>query len=88
MAIKMAKENFSELTTEELIKKKKTTTMVTGILAGMLTVLLIMATLLAIGQGATGISLIAVALGLSPILFINYNSIKTINEELKSRNPS
>ncbi len=84
----MAKENFSELTTEELIKKKKTTTMVTGILAGMLTVLLIMATLLAIGQGATGISLIAVALGLSPILFINYNSIKTINEELKSRNPS
>lgn len=88
MAIKMAKENFSELTTEELIKKKKTTTMVTGVLAGMLTVLLIMATLLAIEQGATGISLIAVALGLSPILFINYNSIKTINEELKSRNPS
>jgi len=83
----MAKENFSELTTEELIKKKKTTTMVTGILAGMLTVLLIMATFLAIKQGATGISLIAVALGLSPILFINYNSIKTINAELKSRIP-
>ena len=88
MAIKMAKENFSELTTEELIKKKKTTTMVTGILAGMLTVLLIMAVFLAIKQGATGISLIAVALGLLPILFINYNGIKTINAELKSRNPS
>jgi predicted lipid-binding transport protein (Tim44 family) len=88
MAIKMAKENLSELTTEELSKKKKTTTMLTGLLAGMLTVLLIMATFLAITQGATGISLIAVALGLSLILFINYNSIKTINAELKSRNPS
>jgi hypothetical protein len=88
MAIKMAKENLSDLTTEELIKMKKTTTMVTGVLAGMLTVLLIMATLLTIKQGTMGISLIAVALGLSPILFINFNSIKTINAELKSRNPN
>jgi hypothetical protein len=86
MAIKIAKENFSELTTEELINKKKTTTMVTGVLAGMLTVLLILATLLAINQGLIGFSLMAVALSLSPILFINYNSIKTINAELKSRN--
>lgn len=81
----MAKENFSELTTEELIKKKKTTTMVTGVLAGMLTVLLIMATFLAITQGLTGVSLIAVALALSPILFMNYTIVKKINEELKSR---
>jgi hypothetical protein len=88
MAIKIAKENFSNLTTEDLIKKKKATTMVTGVLAGMLTVLLIMATLLAISQGLTGVALIAVALSLSPILFMNYNSIKTINAELKSRNPS
>ena len=84
----MAKENFSESTTEELIKKKKTTKMVTGLLAGMLTVLLIIATFLAIKQGTTGISLIAFVLALSPILFINYNSIKTINAELKNRNPS
>ncbi|MFM2394705.1 MAG: hypothetical protein RLZZ546_2687 [Bacteroidota bacterium] len=88
MGIKFAKENFSEIATEELIKKKKTTTMVTGVLAGMLTVLLIMATFLAIKQGLTGISLMAVALGLSPILFINYNSIRAINAELKSRNRS
>ena len=88
MAIKIAKENFSELTTEELIKKKKATTMVTGVLAGMLTMLLIMAAFLAIKKGATGINLVAVALGLSPILFVNYNSIKAINAELKSRNPS
>ncbi|MEA5426536.1 hypothetical protein [Arcicella lustrica] len=88
MAIKIAKENFSDLSAEDLIKKKKATTMVTGVLAGLLTVLLIMATLLAITQGFIGVSLIAVALSLSPILFINYNSIKTIKEELKSRNQS
>lgn len=87
-AIKIAKENFSDLSAEDLIKKKKATTMVTGVLAGLLTVLLIMATLLAITQGFIGVSLIAVALSLSPILFINYNSIKTIKEELKSRNQS
>ena len=88
MAIKIAKENFSDLSAEDLIKKKKATTMVTGVLAGLLTVLLIMATLLAITQGFIRVSLIAVALSLSPILFINYNSIKTIKEELKSRNQS
>jgi uncharacterized membrane protein len=88
MAIKIAKENFSNSTNEDLIKKKKATTMVTGLLAGMLTVLLIMATFLAITQGLIGVALIAVALSLSPILFINYNSIKTISAELKSRNPS
>ena len=84
----MAKENFSELTTEVLIKKKKTTTMVTGFLAGLLTVLLIMAILLTIKDGLTGFGFIAFVLALSPILFINYSSIKTINEELKNRNPS
>ncbi|MFN8356777.1 MAG: redox-active disulfide protein 2 [Spirosomataceae bacterium] len=88
MKIQFKKDNFSDLTTEELIKRKKTTTMVTGFLAGLLTVLLIMAILLAIEQGLIGYSLIAVALSLSSILFINYSSIKTINEELKSRNLS
>ena len=88
MKIQFQKDNFSDFTTEDLIKRKKTTTIVTGFLAGMLTVLLVMAILLAIEQGLIGYSLIFVALGLSPILFINYNSIKTINEELKSRNPS
>jgi len=79
----MATENFSELTTAELIKKKRTTTRLTGVLAGALTVLLI----LAIKQGATDFNSLAVALGLSPILFLSYSSIKKINEELKSRNP-
>ena len=83
----MKKENLSELTTDELIKRKKTTTMVTGLLAGMLSVLLIMAIFLAIKKGTTGISLMVVALGLSPILIINFAAIKAINSELNSRNP-
>jgi hypothetical protein len=88
MKIQFKKDDYSNFTTEDLIKKKKVTTMVTGFLAGLLTVLLIMATLITIEQGETGIGLIVVALGLSPILFINYSSVKTINEELKSRNLS
>jgi uncharacterized membrane protein len=83
----MAEENFSELTTEELIKKKKTTTMVTGLLAGVLIASLVIAAFQAVKQGAKGFSLIAVTLALLPILFLSYSSIKKINEELKSRNP-
>jgi LytS/YehU family sensor histidine kinase len=83
----MAKENFSELTTEELIKKKKTTTMVTGVLAGMLTVLLVMAILLIIDKGFSYLGLAVVAIALSPVLFMNYNQVSNINIELKSRNP-
>ena len=83
----MAEENFSKLTTAELIKKKKTTTMVTGVLAGMLIALLVIAAFQASKQGAKGFSLIAVALGCLPVLFLSYSSIKKINEELKSRNP-
>ena len=88
MAIKIAKENFTELTTEELIKKKKTTTMVTGFLAGLLTVLLIMAILLTTKQGAIGVGFIAFVLALSPILIMNYGTIKQVNKELKSGNLS
>lgn len=84
----MAKENFSELTTEDLIKKKNTITIVTSVLASMLTVLLIMAIFLTIKKGAIGVSLITVALGLSPILIMNFGIVKKIKEELKSRNPS
>ena len=35
----MAKENFSELSTEELIKKKKTMTFTIGLVVGVLTVM-------------------------------------------------
>ncbi|WP_190242592.1 redox-active disulfide protein 2 [Hymenobacter lapidiphilus] len=84
--IKMKKENFSELATEELIKKRKITKMVTGMLGGVLTFLLVVAVFLAIKKGGIGISFIFLGLGLLPILFISYNSIKEIDIELRNRN--
>ena len=82
----MKKENFSELTTVELIKKKKNTKMLTGVLIGMLAAMLVVAVFSAIKKGRVDISLVAVALGLLPISIINYNSIKAIDAELGNRN--
>jgi hypothetical protein len=47
---KMAQENLHELSTEDLIKKKKTLSFATGILIGALTVLLIITILRAINK--------------------------------------
>ncbi len=78
--------NFSEMTTEDLIRKKKTTSLVTGILAGMLIVLLGMAIFLTINKGFP--YLIAVPLTLSPVLIMNFSLVNNINKELGSRNRS
>jgi hypothetical protein len=82
--IKMAKQNLSELSTEDLIKKKKTLTFVTGILAGMLIVLLIITIFQTISEGFK--PLIAVPFGLLPILILSYNQVSSMDKELKSRN--
>ncbi len=81
----MAKENLSELSTEDLLKKKKVATAATGALAGLLTILLVLAIYLVIEQGSAFISLVAVAFALLPVLFLNYAMIGNINKELKSR---
>ena len=86
MKIQFQKENFSELTTEDLIKKKKPITIVTGMLAGMLTVLLVMSILLIVRDGLAYLGLAVIPLALSPILFMNYYTVSNINKELKSRN--
>lgn len=80
----MKNENLRELTTEDLIKKKKTVSLVTGILAGMLTVLLIMAILLTIKKGFP--YLLTIPLALSPIVIMNFTIVNNINKELNSRN--
>lgn len=80
----MAKENFQILSTNDLIKKKKSLSFVTGILAGILIVLLISAISLSIKNGFS--ALVATPFALSPILIMNYQLIKKIKEELKSRN--
>ena len=79
----MAKENLSELSTEDLTKKKKQTSFVMGLLTGAL----IMAIFLTIiSKGFPYLTIIPFAC--SPILFIIYKNLRDINKELKSRNPT
>ena len=77
----MAKENLGDLTTEDLIKKKKQTT---GMLGGLLTGLLVLTIWYTISEGFT--ALLIIPIGLLPILFESYKSIGNIDKELKSRN--
>lgn len=80
----MRNERFKEISTEDLFKKKKTISLVTGILTGMLIVLIIYAVFLTINNGFP--YLLVIPLGLSPILILNFNTVTNINRELKSRN--
>lgn len=79
----MAKENFSELATEELIKKKKAMTFTAGLLAGALVGLLIITVFQAINKEFT--PLLFVPFAFLPILIIIYSQVRSINKELKSR---
>jgi hypothetical protein len=79
----MAKENFSELSTEDLIKKKKTITLSTGVLAGALIGLFIITIFQTINDGVT--PFLAVPFAFVPILIICYKQVSAINKELKSR---
>jgi formate/nitrite transporter FocA (FNT family) len=78
----MKKKNYSGMTLDELQKTKKTLVFATGVLAGMLIALLVI-TLLTLKEGMT--PLLVIPLALSPIFFMNYNFVKTINKELKTR---
>ncbi|WP_223861018.1 hypothetical protein [Spirosoma validum] len=74
---------FSQMSVEKLQKQAKTIKLVTGMLAGMLAVLLVMAILLSIKKGFS--TLVVVPFGLLPIVLINVNSLKQIKKELESR---
>ena len=78
----MAKENFSELSTEELIKKKKTMTFTIGLVVGILTILSII-----ISQNDIGVTplLIVVVLVNLPVLIWCNSQVNSMNKELKSR---
>ena len=76
----MTKENFSDLTTEDLIKKKKNANFVTGMFVGAL----LMAIFLTIKDGVSFLLIIPFAF--LPFLYVNYNVVRNINKELKSRN--
>ncbi|GAB3029640.1 redox-active disulfide protein 2 [Spirosoma pulveris] len=83
----MKSQKIEEMSNEALLKHKKTTELATGMLAGVLSVLLVMVVLLAIKKGldATSISLGVIPFALMPILFLNWNSLKAIKKELNSR---
>ncbi|CCH53311.1 hypothetical protein BN8_02399 [Fibrisoma limi BUZ 3] len=79
----MKGQKFSEMSSEALLKQEKTTKVVTGMLAGMLLILLVMGIVRAFWQGFN--SLIFIPFGLLPIVLLNLNSLKEIKKELDTR---
>jgi asparagine N-glycosylation enzyme membrane subunit Stt3 len=76
-------QQFSEMSVEKLQQQAKTIKVVTGTLAGMLLVLLVMAILLSIKKGFS--ALVIIPFALLPIVVTNVNSLKQIKQELESR---
>lgn len=65
---------IQEMSNEALLKRKKTTEVVTATLAGLLTVLLIAALFLCFNkQSSIGLPLLMIPLALSSVLYININ---------------
>ncbi|MGJ1262201.1 redox-active disulfide protein 2 [Sphingobacterium spiritivorum] len=79
----MKTENLKEISDEELLKKKRITSTATGVLAGMLLLLLILATYISLTKGFS--ALIVIPIALSPTLILNFKTVKEIKLELKSR---
>ncbi|MEA5425515.1 hypothetical protein [Arcicella lustrica] len=80
----MEKENLHELSTEELIKKKKSLKFAFGLMVGSLVISLIVTIFQTIKNGFQLLNI--TPFSLLPITAIIYNSITNINKELKSRN--
>jgi uncharacterized membrane protein len=77
----MTTKNFKEMADSELQKSLKTSTIITGLLAGVLAILFII-NLIIDKKGWTAVS---IPLALIPIVIINYNNIIEMREELKIR---
>ncbi len=83
MEMKFKKDNLSDMTTEDLIKKKKSTSFATGLLTGVLIVLFMSTIFQTINKGFT--TLLAVPFGLLPLLIMSYSKLNSMDKELKSR---
>ena len=78
---------IQEMSNEALLKRQKTTQLVTATLAGLLTVLLIAALFLCFNKDSSiGLPLLMIPLALSPILYININDVRVVKRELQTRN--
>jgi uncharacterized membrane protein len=83
MKTKLKKDNFRDMTTEDLIKKKKTTSFATGLLTGVLIFLFITTISQAINKGFT--PLLVIPFALLPVMIMIYGQVRSINRELKNR---
>ena len=79
----MKNENFSDLSTEDLLKRQKTINPLTILLIGTLVVLLVLSIFITIKKGFT--ALLVVPFALSPIAILNLNNLKSIQKEINSR---
>jgi len=79
----MKANTYKDKSTESLIKLEKTTVAVTGVFAGILTVLFVVTILLTFKQGFT--PLLIIPFSLLPLLGLNMTSLKKIRQELSVR---
>lgn len=78
---------IQEMSNKALLKRKKTTEVVTAALAGLLTVLLIAAILLCFKKELSiGLPLLIIPLSLSTVVFTNIADVKAVKKELQTRN--
>lgn len=79
----MKNENFSDLSTEELLKRQKTIKPLTILLIVTLILLFVLSLFITIKKGFT--ALLVVPIALSPIAILNLNNLKNIQKEINSR---
>lgn len=79
----MKSTSLTEMSTDELIKNKRTTSIITGSLAGMLIILFAQSIYTWSIEGFT--NSVIIPLALSPIVFSNLKKIKEVKRELEMR---
>ncbi len=80
----MKSKNLTELSAEELLKQQKSIKVVTGMLAGMLILLLVIGIFLTF-QKISFIAFVVIPIALLPIVFLNLATLKKIKQELNLR---
>lgn len=80
----MKNETMKELSTDQLLKIRKTAKVITYMLSGTLALLFCLTLFKLITKGFSGLSVIPIAL--LPILLLNFKNLNDITKELRSRN--
>jgi len=80
----MKSKSLNEMSAEELLKQEKSIKIATGMLAGMLLLLLVMGIYLTFKKGSYA-AFIVIPMALLPIVILNVTSLKKIKSELNTR---